>query len=64
MKRPLEKLQVVGIRYRRTQPAPNDERSLDAYANANVYARVGVPIDIVEPQMIEAQRVENEPANL
>ncbi|MEM7331612.1 MAG: arginase family protein, partial [Chloroflexota bacterium] len=47
-----------------TQPAPNDERSLDAYANANVYARVGVPIDIVEPQMIEAQRVENEPANL
>ncbi len=64
MNHPLEQLQVVGIRYRSTKPAPNDERSLDAYTKANVYARAQVPFTVVEPHMIEEQRVEEEPANL
>ena len=46
---PLEKLQVIGIRYRRTSPAVADERGLDAYAAANVYASADVPFDIEEP---------------
>jgi arginase len=61
---PLNALQVVGIRYRRTQPAPNDERSLDAYVRAGVYEQAQVPFDLTEPQMLEDQRVADEPANL
>ena len=61
---PLTNLQVVGIRYRRTQPAINDERSLNAYLAAKVYEKAQVPFDIVEPQMIEEQRIDDEPANL
>lgn len=45
----LRYLQVIGIRYRRTTPAANDERGLDAYASSGVYAAVGIPFDIVEP---------------
>ncbi len=60
----LNKLQVIGIRYRNTQLAAGDDRSLDAYAAAEVYGRAGVPFTVVEPQMPEAQRVADEPTNL
>jgi len=46
---PLGQLQVIGIRYRRTAPAVEDERGLDAYASSNVYAAAEVPYDIEEP---------------
>jgi hypothetical protein len=61
---PLSALQVVGIRYRRTQAAQNDERSLHAYVRAGVYEQAQVPFDLIEPQMLEDQRVADEPANL
>ena len=46
---PISYLQVIGIRYRRTTPAAEDERGLDAYAASGVYAAAEVPYDIVEP---------------
>jgi len=46
---PLGQLQVIGIRYRGTTPAVEDERGLDAYAASDVYAAVEAPYDIVEP---------------
>ncbi len=48
----LRRLQVIGIRYRRTTPAVADERGLDAYAAANVYASADIPFDIEEPMIV------------
>ena len=62
--KPLSSLQVVGIRYRRTELAERDERSLDAYTAAGVYKQAGMPFTVVEPQMPESLRVEDEPTNL
>jgi arginase len=42
-------LQVIAVRYRGVTPATADERALDAYAAANVYASAGLPVDICEP---------------
>ena len=50
--RPLEKLQVIGIRYRRTTQSIADERGLDAYAASGVYASAEVPFDIEEPTIV------------
>ena len=47
---PLSALQVIGIRYRGVQFADNDERALDAYVAADVYAAAGVPFAISEPR--------------
>jgi arginase len=49
--RSLEKLRVIGIRYRRTTPALADERGLDAYEASNVYASASIPFDITEPSI-------------
>jgi arginase len=62
--KPLEAVEVVGIRYRRTELAQNDERSLDAFADAGVYGSAQVPFTVIEPKMLESHRVEDEPANL
>lgn len=43
-------LQVIAVRYRGVTPAAADERALDAYAAAEVYARAGLPVDICEPR--------------
>ncbi len=53
---PLEKMHVLGIRYRRTAFDANDERGLDAYAAADVYACAGVPFSIEEPRVDPAER--------
>ncbi|MEM7125788.1 MAG: arginase family protein [Chloroflexota bacterium] len=60
----ITQLQVIGIRYRRSTLAPGDERSLDAYSDAQVYSAANVPYQIVEPRFPDAQRVEDEPRNL
>jgi arginase len=62
--KPLEAVEVVGIRYRRTELAQNDERSLDAFADAGVYGSAQVPFTVIEPKILESHRVEDEPANL
>jgi arginase len=49
MTQPLSALTVLGIRYRGTTPAPDDERALDRYAAAQVYDAAGVPISHHEP---------------
>lgn len=64
MSKLLTELQVIGVRYRRTELAPNDERSLDAYAAADVYSAAGVPFDVIEPRIAEESRVDFEPDNL
>lgn len=48
---PLSALQVIGVRYRGCRPALRDERSLNAYAAAGVYAAAAIPFDLVEPQL-------------
>ncbi|MCB8944663.1 MAG: arginase family protein [Ardenticatenaceae bacterium] len=60
----LDAVQVIGIRYRRTELAERDERSLDAYKTAGVYEQAGVPFTVVEPKIYEDERVEDEPLNL
>ena len=49
--RPLTGLHVVGVRYRTTAPAGDDERGLDAYAASGVYASADVPFQVVEPRL-------------
>ncbi len=62
--RPLAHLHVVAIRYRNDRPAPNDERGLNAYAAAGVYADAGVPFQVVEPRLPESERTSETTANL
>ncbi len=57
-------LAVVPIRYSRSRLTEQDERSIDAYAAANVYAAAGVPFTVSEPRLDEARRVDDEPTNL
>jgi arginase len=42
-------LQVIAVRYRGVKLAEEDERALNAYAAANVYASAGLPVEISEP---------------
>ncbi len=61
---PLTGLTVVGVRYRGSRLAQQDERGLDAYLTSDVYQTVQVPVTVVEPRMDEAARLPIEPANL
>lgn len=61
---PISNLQVIGVRYRYSNPAQNDERSLDAFADAGVYASAGVPFDVIEPRMPDALRSDDETQNI
>jgi arginase len=61
---PLTGLTVVGVRYRGSRLAQRDERSLDAYARANVYTAADAPFTIHEPRFPEVQRTDREPDNL
>lgn len=61
---PLAGLAVVGVRYRGSRLAPRDERSLNAYAAADVYHAAGVPVTVVEPRFPETKRSPVEPDNL
>ncbi len=56
---PLEKLQIIPIRYRSSRLAANDERSIDYYAAANIYAAADVPFSVSEPRIDAARRVED-----
>lgn len=56
----LKNLQVIGVRYRYNRPAVNDERSLDAYVNAGIYASAGVPVDVIEPRMPDVPETDDE----
>jgi arginase len=60
----LTQLHVIGVSYRGSRPAEGDERALDAYAAAGLYAEAGVPFALREPAMPEQLREADEPANL
>jgi arginase len=62
--KPLSSLGVVAVGYRGSTPAVNDERSIERYAAADVYAAAGVPFTVAEPQMPEAERVAEPTDNL
>ncbi|NJN16634.1 MAG: arginase [Oscillochloris sp.] len=64
MNKPLHSLQVVGIRYRGSRAAQGDERALDAYTAAQVYADVGCPVIYQEPLLSPDRRTSDEPRNL
>jgi arginase len=51
--KPLSALQVIGTRYRGSEFALGDDRSLDAYAASGIYEHGGVPVRIVEPRLPE-----------
>ncbi len=63
---PLSALHVIGVRYRRSELAEGDDRSLDAYAASGVYGSAGVPFWAVEPRFPERWRssVEDEDLGL
>lgn len=62
--KPLTGVHVVGVRYRGSSPALRDERALDAYHDADVYASAGVPVTHAEPQFPETQRTSDPTHNL
>lgn len=47
----LERMQVLGIRYRRTACAVQDERGLDAYLESGVYESARIPSEYCEPRI-------------
>lgn len=57
-------LQVVGVRYRGSTPAPGDERSVDFYRQAGVYGPLEATATFVEPVFPEDQRSESPTENL
>ena len=61
---PLSELNVIGIRYRGSKPAVNDERALDAYAASGVYQSAQVSFVIIEPAFPEEKRKVEETDNL
>jgi len=52
------------MRYRGSRLAQRDERSLNAYAAANVYQSAQTPTTVVEPRFAEEKRQPVEPDNL
>ena len=62
--KPLTHLQIIPVRYRNSRFAEGDDRSLEAYAAADVYSAAGIPTTITEPRFNEAQRSETETVNL
>jgi len=61
---PIKGLQVIGVRYRQSTPAIEDERALDAYLSSGVYASAEIPFEYEEPVFPEARRSPDEPTNL
>lgn len=61
---PLTRLQVIGVRYRRSTPVSGDERALDAYVASNVYHAAQVPVDIFEPSLAPDAKSHDEIENL
>lgn len=61
---PLRALHVIGVRYRGSRPAQDDERALDAYVGTAVYWEPGLPVVYGEPLMPAVRRGDDEPANL
>lgn len=57
-------LHVIGLRYRNSSYAPDDERALDAYGRSGVYDSPNVPVTIVEPRLPEKDRSGNEPRDI
>ena len=61
---PMPALKVIGIRYRGSKPAVNDERALDAYAASGIYKAAQVSFEIIEPKFPEEKRRVEETDNL
>lgn len=61
---PFNKLRVIAMRYSDSRPAVGDDRSVDAYAAADLYAEAGVPFEVTEPRMPEELREEIETHNI
>lgn len=62
--RPLTALDVIGIRYRGSRRAEDDERCLDAYVASGAYWDAGLPVTYSEPEFPEGRRLADEPENL
>jgi arginase len=62
--RPPSSIEVVGVRYRGSTPAPDDERCLDAYVADAVYWRTGAQVVYGEPTLPAAQVSDDRPTAL
>jgi len=60
----LSGLSVIGVRYRGSTPAQDDERALDAYAASGVYRRAQASVDVIEPTFPEGRREDEEADNI
>ena len=60
----LSQLKVIGIRYLNATYIPGRRIPLDAYLDEAIYAAAGIPYEIVEPVLSDAQRTENEVQNI
>ena len=57
-------LNVIGIRYRGSTPAPGDERSVDFYRNSGAYGAFASEARFVDPEFPESERSESPTVNL
>lgn len=64
MKKPIPKLNVIGIRYLGGRNVPGPGFPLDLYEAANVYASAGTPYNIVEPHIPDGQWTVDEVINI
>ena len=61
---PLSGLQVVAIRYWGSRSVAGSDCALEAYADADVYRKAQVSVDIVEPLIHEGLRTDQEDQNI
>lgn len=57
-------LHVVGVRYRNSAYAVDDERALDAYARSGVYDSLTIPVTVAEPRLADNERSGSEPRDV
>lgn len=62
--RPPSSIEVVGVRYRGSTPAQNDERSLDAFVASAVYWETGAQVVYGEPLLPPTRRSADPPTAL
>lgn len=62
--KPLSQIKVIGIRYLNANHIPGKRIPLDVYRDKDIYAVAGIPFEMVEPDLPEKRRTENEILNI
>ena len=64
MKKPISKLQIIGVRYINATYVTGRRIPLDDYAESGIYQAAKVPFQIIEPHLAKNQFTENEILNI